>query len=58
MTASLFPDPDTVLRPPLSVEWTEQHALAEKPPPEPVPIPLGWRIVGWLCQLLFSLGGG
>jgi len=56
MTASLFPDPDMVLRSP--PESIEQRALAEKPPAEPVPIPLGWRIAGWICQLLFSLGGG
>ena len=39
-------------------EWTEQRALDEKPPPQPVKIPLGWRIVGWICEALFSFGGG
>jgi hypothetical protein len=39
-------------------EWTEQRALDEKPPPEPVRVSFGWRIIGWICELLFSLGGG
>ena len=56
MTASPLPDP---MVPPASPpEWTEQRALAEKPPPAPVPVSLPWRIVGWICQAIFSLGGG
>ena len=56
MTASLFPDPDMVLRPPR--ESIEQRALDEKWPSEPLRVSLAWRIAGWFCQLLFSLGGG
>ena len=56
MTGSIFPDPEMMLRPP--PVSPEQRALDEKPPPEPVPIPLGWRIVGWICGALFGLGGG
>ncbi|HEV2186582.1 MAG TPA: hypothetical protein VGR70_05215 [Stellaceae bacterium] len=52
------PLPDLESLRPSPPEWTEQRALDEKPPPEPVKIPLGWRIVGWICQALFSFGGG
>jgi len=52
----LAPEPERPLASP--PEWTEQRALDEKPPPEPVRVSLGWRIVGWICQLLFSFGGG
>ena len=52
------PLPDLESLRPSPPEWTEQRAPDEKPPPEPVKIPLGWRIVGWICQALFSFGGG
>jgi hypothetical protein len=26
--------------------------------PEPVRVPLGFRIVGWICQAIFGLAGG
>jgi hypothetical protein len=38
-------------------EWTAQRALDEKPPPQPVRVSLGWRIVGWICEALFALAG-
>ena len=56
MTGSVFPDPDSVLRPP--PESIEQRALDEKWPAEPLRVSPPWRIAGWLCQMLFSLGGG
>lgn len=56
MTMHALPDPE--LPHPSPLEWTEQRALDEKPPPEPVKIPLVWRIVGWICGAIFSLGGG
>jgi hypothetical protein len=30
----------------------------DRPPPEPVPIPLGWRIVGWIWSIISGLAGG
>jgi len=39
-------------------EWTEQRALDERPPPEPVRVSLGWRIVGWIWSIITGMAGG
>ena len=36
----------------------EQRALDERPPPEPVRVSLGWRIVGWIVNIVTGLAGG
>jgi hypothetical protein len=56
MTMHALPDPELPLASP--TEWTEQRALDEKPPPEPVRVSLGWRIVGWIWDMLTGLAGG
>ena len=48
---------DPELLPASPPEWTEQRALAEEPPPEPVRVSLPWRIAGWICEALFALAG-
>jgi hypothetical protein len=53
---TLFPDP---MMPPASPpEWTEQRALDEKPPPEPVRVPVWARIIGWIVNIITGLAGG
>ena len=58
MTGSSSLDPNAVLRPPPAPEWTEQRALDEKPPPEPVRVSLGWRILGWIWSFITGMAGG
>jgi hypothetical protein len=48
-------DPYPLLELPVSAE---QRALDERSPPEPVRISLGWRIVGWIVNIVTGLAGG
>jgi len=39
-------------------EFAARRAPDDKPPPEPVPVPLGLRIVGWIWNIVTGLAGG
>jgi hypothetical protein len=49
---------DRELPPASPPEWTEQRALDERPPPEPVRVPVWARIIGWIVNIITGLAGG
>ncbi|HXP05982.1 MAG TPA: hypothetical protein VN808_17840 [Stellaceae bacterium] len=39
-------------------EFAGRLAPDDKPPPDPIPVPLGFRIAGWIWNIVTGLAGG